>query len=183
MPVIVLLHGSGRSGISLVEKWRPLADREGLILIGPTSQGNGWDLEADPASVVGMTLRDAARKHPIDTNRIYLFGHSAGGMYGNYLILKRPEFFAAAAFHAGSLLDASHYSDTADLSRKAPVLFILGDGDGLYGTDIVRSTAVTFARHGHQTEIQIIEGHDHWYYDISGFLNHQVWNFLKPHRL
>ncbi|MGM0422495.1 MAG: prolyl oligopeptidase family serine peptidase, partial [Pseudomonadota bacterium] len=172
----------GRSGVSLIDKWRRLADREGLILIGPDSHGRGWRLGDDPDWVVQATLYNAAKKHPIDTRRIYLFGHSGGGMYGSYLMLKRPKLFAAGAFHAGCLPNPSYYGDSVKLPRTPPALFILGDGDGLYGSDLVQNTAEAFARHGHQTEIQIVEGHDHWYYDIATFINAQAWQFLKPHQ-
>ena len=33
-PLLVLLHGSGRDGRSLLEKWEPLAKKEGIILVG-----------------------------------------------------------------------------------------------------------------------------------------------------
>ena len=36
-PLIVLLHGSGRNGLSLVDKWKDLAARDGIILAGPDS--------------------------------------------------------------------------------------------------------------------------------------------------
>ena len=36
-PLIVLLHGSGRVGNSLVEKWKELAKKEGFIIAGPDS--------------------------------------------------------------------------------------------------------------------------------------------------
>ena len=34
-PLIVTLHGSNRTGVSLVEKWKDLAKKEGIILVGP----------------------------------------------------------------------------------------------------------------------------------------------------
>src|SRR5689334_25389321 len=36
-PMIVLLHGSGRNGLTLVDKWKNLAANEGIILVGPDS--------------------------------------------------------------------------------------------------------------------------------------------------
>ncbi len=36
-PLIVMLHGSGRVGMSLVEKWKDLAKKEGIIIAGPDS--------------------------------------------------------------------------------------------------------------------------------------------------
>lgn len=36
-PLIVMLHGSGHVGMSLVEKWKDLAKKEGIIIAGPDS--------------------------------------------------------------------------------------------------------------------------------------------------
>src|SRR5262245_56633813 len=36
-PLIVMLHGSGRTGVTLVEKWKDLAKKEGIIIAGPDS--------------------------------------------------------------------------------------------------------------------------------------------------
>lgn len=33
--VVVLLHGAGRDGQSMLEMWRPTADRHGLLLVAP----------------------------------------------------------------------------------------------------------------------------------------------------
>jgi len=35
LPVLILLHGSNRNGFSLVEKWKDLAEKEGILLAGP----------------------------------------------------------------------------------------------------------------------------------------------------
>src|SRR5215471_9679930 len=34
-PLVVMLHGSGRTGNSLVEKWKELAQKESFIIAGP----------------------------------------------------------------------------------------------------------------------------------------------------
>src|SRR4051812_18243157 len=42
-PLVVLLHGSGRDGLSLVERWKDLAAREGFVIAGPDSRDSkGW---------------------------------------------------------------------------------------------------------------------------------------------
>src|SRR5881628_170858 len=47
-PLIVLLHGSGRNGNSLVEKWKDLAAKEGIVLVGPDAQDSrAWSMHAD----------------------------------------------------------------------------------------------------------------------------------------
>ena len=38
--LVVLLHGTGRNGLSLVEKWKDLADQEGFIIAGPDASGD-----------------------------------------------------------------------------------------------------------------------------------------------
>ena len=34
-PLLLLLHGSGRNGASLTDKWKDLAKKEGIILVAP----------------------------------------------------------------------------------------------------------------------------------------------------
>ena len=42
-PLILMLHGSGRNGITLVEKWKDYAKKEGIILAGPDASNLTWD--------------------------------------------------------------------------------------------------------------------------------------------
>src|SRR5437870_3877076 len=34
-PLILLLHGSGHNGMSLIDPWKDLAEKEGIILVAP----------------------------------------------------------------------------------------------------------------------------------------------------
>ena len=36
-PLMVLLHGSGHNGLSLVDKWKDFAAKEAIIIVGPDS--------------------------------------------------------------------------------------------------------------------------------------------------
>ena len=46
-PLIVMLHGSNRTGVTLVEKWKDYAKKEGIILAGPDATNlRGWGLAA-----------------------------------------------------------------------------------------------------------------------------------------
>jgi poly(3-hydroxybutyrate) depolymerase len=43
VPLLVTLHGSGRDGRSLVESWKNIASKEGIILVGPNAENPaGW---------------------------------------------------------------------------------------------------------------------------------------------
>src|SRR5688500_8875581 len=42
-PLIVMLHGSNRTGVTLVEKWKDYAKRENIIIAGPDATNlRGW---------------------------------------------------------------------------------------------------------------------------------------------
>lgn len=42
-PLLVLLHGAGSEGVDMVERFKPEADRRGVILLAPKSGGFTWD--------------------------------------------------------------------------------------------------------------------------------------------
>src|SRR5512145_253281 len=47
-PLIVMLHGSNRTGYTLVEKWKDYAKKEGIILAGPDASNlRGWGSPQD----------------------------------------------------------------------------------------------------------------------------------------
>src|SRR4030095_16887946 len=49
-PLILTLHGSGRNGLSLVDKWKDLAKKEGIILVGPDSSHEQSSRQPEEAS-------------------------------------------------------------------------------------------------------------------------------------
>ena len=57
-PVIITLHGSGRDGRILVDNWKSLAEKEGIILAGlDATVRDGWHLATDGPNL----LRDLWR--------------------------------------------------------------------------------------------------------------------------
>jgi len=58
-PLLVLLHGSNRDGLSLVEKWKHLAEAEGMILLGQTPRmlRIGQSREMDPTRCMNSLKR------------------------------------------------------------------------------------------------------------------------------
>jgi poly(3-hydroxybutyrate) depolymerase len=78
-PLLILLHGSGHDGRSLLDPWKKLAAKEGIILLAPNAQNPvAWQSPADgPGALIGIA--DFVKKQQgADPNRVYLFGHSAG---------------------------------------------------------------------------------------------------------
>ena len=66
VPLIVLLHGSGRNGLSLVEKWNELAKKEGIIIVGPDSlTSQGWKIPDDGPDFIHELVEALKAKYPI----------------------------------------------------------------------------------------------------------------------
>lgn len=110
-PLVVLLHGAGgdaRHGISLLQ---PLAERAGLILLAPASQGSTWDaigrgFGCDVALLDAALSRTFAR-HTIDPTRVAIAGFSDGASYALSLGLGNGELFTdIIAFSPGFIAPA-----------------------------------------------------------------------------
>src|ERR1700704_2026334 len=82
VPLIVMLHGSGRVGVSLVEKWKDLAKKEGFIIAGPDSLDTRvWGMPQDGPDFLRDLVEELKVKYPINPRRVYLFGHSGGAIF------------------------------------------------------------------------------------------------------
>jgi poly(3-hydroxybutyrate) depolymerase len=183
LPLIVLLHGSNRTGDSLVSKWKDLADKENLLLAAPDSIDSAkWQLGTDGPDLLFDIVEAVKAKYPVDSRRVYLFGHSGGAMFALMMALVESQYFAATAIHAGMLHPGdSRLFDYA--KRKIPVALFVGDRDPLFPLEEVKATAAAFGGRGFPVQFSPIPNHDHWYYDLAPKINAGVWEFLKKHSL
>lgn len=182
-PLLVTLHGSGRDGRSLVEKWKDLADKENFIVAGPDSlERQGWNVPKDGPDGTYDLVETIKARHPVDSRRVYLFGHSAGAIFALAISLLESEYFAAAAAHAG-LLKPENYNLIETAKRKTPIALMVGTKDPLFPLPDVRATRDALNRRGFAVQLSEIPNHTHWYYDRAPELNRTLWDFLKQHRL
>jgi poly(3-hydroxybutyrate) depolymerase len=181
--LIVTLHGSNRTGITLVEKWKDYAKKEGIILVGPDATNlRGWGSPQDGPNFLRDLVEELKVKYPINPRRVYLFGHSAGAIFAIHMSLMESQYFAAAAVHAGALADDD--KGLIDLAkRKIPISIQVGDSDPLFPVKIVRSTRDALKEKGFPVDLIEIENHDHWYYDKASKFNQTAWEFLKKYEL
>jgi poly(3-hydroxybutyrate) depolymerase len=94
-PLIVMLHGSGHVGMSLVEKWKDLAKKEGFIIAGPDSLDTRvWGMPQDGPDYLRDLVEELKTKYPINPRRIYLFGHSGGAIFALEMSLMESKYFA-----------------------------------------------------------------------------------------
>jgi poly(3-hydroxybutyrate) depolymerase len=183
LPVVVLLHGSGRNGEVMVDAWKNLAAQEGFILVGPDAfDSTGWNPKTDPPDFLHAAVEQAAGRHVIDRNRIYLFGHSSGAEYALILTILDSHYFAATAVHAGAL-QPGYYKLFAYSGRRMPIAIWIGNQDLLFPLDAVTATKNEFQSNGFPIELSIIPNHDHNYYAISDEVNGKAWDFLKKAQL
>jgi phospholipase/carboxylesterase len=116
-PTLVALHGWGASALDLAGLAPHVAGGRFLVLcpqgtvrvpIAPNAYGYGWfpltmGAPPDPAAFEAASdglcafLDAAARRHPIDINRVAILGFSQGGVMAYALALRQPKRFAAVA--------------------------------------------------------------------------------------
>ncbi len=177
-PAVLLLHGAGRSGLSMIDMWKATADREGLVLIAPDSAGRGWDLEADPPELFQAALNGAARRAPMDPARLYIFGHSAGGRLALLFANRLPGAWRAAAVHAGFLGGRA----VAPAEGAPPVLMVVGEHDRLAPPAAAMATARALGKGGHEVKVVEILDHTHWFYEIGPWVSGMAWEFFEAQR-
>ena len=181
--LVVLLHGTGRNGLSLVEKWKDLADQEGFIIAGPDASGDGWRTPEDGPEFLHDLIELLIGKFSIDQKRIYLFGHSGGAVFALGMAMYESEYFAAVAVHAGSWRSKEEFGFIDLAKRKTPIKIIVGDRDGFFPLDSVNATQSALKKRQFPIEVTIMKGHDHWYYDLAPEINKNAWDFLKQNAL
>src|SRR5215510_7827952 len=182
-PLIVMLHGSNRTGVTLVEKWKDYARKEGIIIAGPDATNLiGWASPQDGPDFLHDLVEELKSKYPVNPRRVYLFGHSAGATFAIHMSLMESQYFAATAIHAGAL--AKDDLGLMDLAkRKIPISIQVGDSDELFPVKIVRETRDALKDKGFTVDLIEIPNHDHWYYDQASKFNQTAWDFLKKYEL
>ena len=180
-PLIVMLHGSGRNGLSLVERWTDMAKQEGIIIVGPDSTDSKmWSMPIDGPDFLHDLVEAIKAKYSVNPRRVYLFGHSAGASFALNMSLLESEYFAATAVHAGAL---QTYRLVDYAKRKTPMAIWVGTKDQFFPLKDVRETRDELNKRGFALELTEIANHDHSYYNIAAKINRNMWDFLKKFEL
>ena len=182
-PLLLLLHGSGRDGMSQISEWKGLAEKEGLILAAPDSANSQeWNMNTDGPEFLHDVVEAVRAKNPVDGQRIYIFGHSAGAVFALYMAVMESNYFAAAGVHAGAMgEDFYPYLDLA--KRKIPISIWVGTEDPYFKLPMVKATQTELNKHGFDAQLVEMKAHDHNYYAVAKELNPKIWEFLRAHKL
>ena len=114
LPVVLALHGAFSTARKFEREsgFSRLADREGFLVVYPQGIGLGdlfrhWNsghccgkarkMNLDDVGFALAAVDDVARRNPVDRSRLYVLGHSNGGMLAYRIAAERPEVVAAVA--------------------------------------------------------------------------------------
>lgn len=183
VPLLVVLHGSGRDGWSLVSEWKKLADKEGFLVVGPNAvKPEVWLVPLDGPQFLHDLVEHVKERYAVDPRRIYLFGHSAGAKFTLLMAPLESRYFAAAALHAGAIIESDLWVlDRA--TRKIPIYIASGAKDSVVPIEDVRATRDALEARDFPVEMVEMPFHDHWYYDLAPKINRAAWDFLVRHPL
>ena len=183
-PLLITFHGSGRNGLSLVEKWKKLASEEGLIVAGPDSLNpQVWATPGDGPDFLRDLVNELKSKYPVNPKRVYMFGHSGGAVFALGMSMFESKYFAATGIHAGAWRDRKEYSLLDLAKRKIPISLVVGDRDPFFPQDAVKTTGEKLKERGLEVDLTIIKGHNHSYYDRAKEINVMIWEFMKKFEL
>jgi poly(hydroxyalkanoate) depolymerase family esterase len=162
--LVVWLHGCRQDPETFAAGTRIArhADERGLIVLLPrqsrlANSERCWNW-FDPrtgagrgeTAIVAAQTQDVMQKFGIDPRRVYLAGLSAGGALAATLALRRPELFAAAAFH--SAVPAGAATDAHDAQR------VMAEGPRDNRTDVIGAEARAAAGKKARLPVLVIQG-------------------------
>lgn len=172
-PLIVSLHGLGRSHDWLMGYHGLLdqAEANGYILVTPLGYiRRGWygsrktedrtDAERSEQDVMNV-LQLVRDEFNIDSNRIYLWGHSMGGAGTYHIAAKYPDLFAGLGVAAPAPEPGAPMNNILNNIKHLPIFVLQGDEDTAVPVERTRAWVAKMQELGMQHVYVEIPGGDH----------------------
>lgn len=160
--LVVALHGSTEDETVYFERYsiEEQAEKYGWIVATPYGRGQRAYNDAGGRDVIDVVNR-VARQWAIDPERIYVTGHSMGGMGCVAVVRDYPGTFAAAAPIAGFA-----QPDMIDHLKNTPIFWVVGAKDGDWATNTVKNMMEAAQKVGAPHTSKVLADYDH-----GGFLD------------
>lgn len=157
LPAVVLLHAQGGWATDVSGLWQSYASHQGFIIIAPESLSNTmWNSSVDGPNYLHAVVAEVNKLHPIDPQRIYLFGETSGGVYAMALGLFDANFWAATCVHQ-ALMDQSNYRLFEHAPRKEPFQVWDGDEDPNISINELTNQYGAFKKAGFSYDLKVIQ--------------------------
>lgn len=154
VPLVVSLHGAGGDENMFLEGYgagiiKQLADERGFLLASPATTALGNKLDNLDRLIAALS-----HDYAIDPHRVYVLGHSMGGMTTAGLVASAGERIAAAACLAGS-------GGFKKQEKMPPVLVIAGGLDMVVPVGRIEPGAKKAMEEGLPIEYRLKEAYGH----------------------
>lgn len=161
LPLVVVLHGSGEAGSSLVKlkKREPYISLNSgkcspnAIVLMPQLPNGSW---GKMASELKDLIDTVAETYKCDQSRISITGHSLGGMGVFQLLRKYPNYFSAGA----ALSCAKNYKGELSKLAHIPIWFLCGEKEKVYGK-YAREMYTVMNTLNEESRLTVIKGYGH----------------------
>ena len=157
LPAVVLLHAQGGWATDVIGMWHDFASHQGFIVIAPESLSNNmWNSTVDGPNYLHAVVAEVNKIHPIDPQRVFLFGEGSGGVYGLAVGLFDANSWGATCVHQ-AVLDKSNYTLFQHAPRKEPFQEWDGDQDPNIAMNVLTDQYEAFKKAGFPYDFKIIQ--------------------------
>lgn len=177
--ILIALHGAGRTGASMIDMWKAIAEKYAFIIIAPDGIGKNWKFERDEHLLIDAIIKRENLSLQNSTKNLYLFGHSNGAKQAIYTAALHPEIYNKVAVHGGALPNIISKKRKTQLLKPLNVAMFLGDSDEIFSVASGRATDDVLTYHGASSRLYIIKDHNHWYYHDAHQINEYIWRYFK----
>jgi pimeloyl-ACP methyl ester carboxylesterase len=162
IPCLAFLHGMGGNIKPHFWTLSQLSTRTKCAVVAPTFGMGLWQKEGSAEFVVDVT-HEVIQDLPIDPDRVFLMGYSQGAVGVTRAAVHEPGLYRGLIYLSPITEDDLFGSPEFEAQNEGlRLLFLHGSNDLRIPCNFVEGTAKTLQRTGHDVEVEIYDGEDHY---------------------